>query len=29
LLTPHDILEKPIAHKKTDKHLVWIQNPVV
>jgi hypothetical protein len=22
-------LEKPIAHKGIDKHLAWIQNPVV
>jgi hypothetical protein len=29
LLTSLDILEKPIAHKGTDKPLSWIQNPVV
>jgi hypothetical protein len=29
LLTSLDILEKAIAHKRPDKHLAWIQNPVV
>jgi hypothetical protein len=29
LLTSLDILEKPIAHKRTDKYLAWIQNLVV
>jgi hypothetical protein len=29
LLTSLDILEKPIAHKGSDKPLSWIQNPVV
>jgi hypothetical protein len=29
LLTFLDILEKPIAHKRPDKHLVWIQTPIV
>jgi hypothetical protein len=29
LLTSLEILEKPIAHKRPDKHLAWIQNLVV